>query len=282
MVVIDRFLDAGKETNTPLQPIEGYEKKPLVSLEEAVEPVKKMVSDLDRNVWLAKRKTFGLTCGLTVDEATAIYIYTMEWAEKEKSVYAQLNSTLRSFERGTLKPWFSYLKLILTALWKLPPIKCVIWRGIHGDVRDQYKEDCIWWGFSSCTESMPIMETFLGKSGSRTVFMIECINGKSIQKYSFFNHENEILLVPGTYLRVVDKCSLGEGLHMIRLKETTPSHTLLQPPFGSLPSITSGTPQNETQPKSKHDEAIFAKLQVVKKVDVRGCGSAETTKLFYK
>ena len=129
---------------------------------------------------------------------------------------------------------------------------------------------------------MPIMETFLGKSGSRTVFMIECINGKSIQKYSFFDHENEILLVPGTCLRVVDKCSLGEGLHMIRLKETIPSHTLLQPPFGSSPSITSVTPQNETQPKSKHDEAIFAKLQVVKKVDVRGCGSTETIKLFYK
>ncbi|CAF5067806.1 unnamed protein product, partial [Rotaria sp. Silwood1] len=34
---IDRYLDAGEEPTQTLLPIEGYEKKPLVSLEEAVE-----------------------------------------------------------------------------------------------------------------------------------------------------------------------------------------------------------------------------------------------------
>ena len=128
-----------------------------------------------------------------------------KWSESYDSLYDLFNRTLRSAKRNELKPWFSYLKLIMTALYKLPPVKKTVWRAIRGEVDHQYKKDKIWWGFSSCTEIREVAERFVGQSGVRTLFKIECINGRSIQSHSYFKDENEILLMPGTYLEVSKK-----------------------------------------------------------------------------
>ena len=111
--------------------------------------------------------------------------------------------------------------------------KKIIWRGIRGDVSHLYQKDFIWWGVSSCTETMEVMEKFVGRSGVRTLFMIECINGKAIKSHSFYKDENEIILMPGTYLRVIDKWSPADDLHMIRLREETPPYQLVASPFAS-------------------------------------------------
>jgi hypothetical protein len=161
----------------------------------------------------------------------------MECSEGHDSFYKLLNEKLRSEKRNELSSWYSYLKLFITALYKLPSIKKVVWRGIRGDVSRLYQEDCIWWGVSSCTETMEVMEKFVGRSGVRTVFMIECINGKAIKSHSHYKDENEIILMPGTYLRVVSKWSPADGLHMIQLQEETPPFPLLAPPFSSSSSI---------------------------------------------
>ncbi|CAF1490326.1 unnamed protein product, partial [Rotaria sordida] len=49
-----RYLDIWEEPKIPLMPIEGYESRPLVSLEEAAKNIKDIVDDLDRIIWLAK------------------------------------------------------------------------------------------------------------------------------------------------------------------------------------------------------------------------------------
>lgn len=236
--VIHRYVDAAEEPTEMLPPIEGYEKKPLVSLEEAVRDLKSLVNDLERKVWVVNRKASKPADALTSDEAAAILLYTMEWSDANESLYIKLNQMLRSEIRNHLKPWFSYLKLLLTALYKLPSIKDTVWRGVRGNVSEQYQKDCIWWGFSSCTETMEVLERFIGREGLRTIFMVECINGKRIQNHSFYENENEILLTPGTYLHVVDKWSPSEGLHMVRLRETTPPHPLIASPIDSSASIT--------------------------------------------
>jgi hypothetical protein len=123
------------------------------------------------------------------------------------------------------------LKLFLAALYKLPSTKKTIWRGIRGDVSDLYNEDYVWWGFSSCTTTIEVIKRFLGQSGLRTIFMIECINGKVIKSHSSYQHENEILLMPGTYLRVKEKWSPAKDLFMIHLQEENPPYQLLKPPF---------------------------------------------------
>jgi len=253
-IIIDRFIDADKEPIKTFMRIEDYEKRPLVSLKEAVVPIKTAIHNLEKMVWTAERNCENPSGGLTSDESASIHLYTMECSEGHDSFYKLLNEKLRSEKRNELISWYSYLKLFITALYKLPSIKKVIWRGIRGDVSRLYQKDCIWWGVSSCTETMEVMEKFVGRSGVRTVFMIECINGKAIKSHSHYKDENEIILMPGTYLRVVSKWSPADGLHMIQLQEETPPFPLLAPPFG-----TSSNHTHSDNPRIERDQTISPK-----------------------
>ncbi|CAF4195383.1 unnamed protein product, partial [Adineta steineri] len=242
-----RFLDANEEPNQVLLPIRGYAKEPLLSLEEAVKPVYELLDDLDTMVDTAMRNSKKSANTLTINESAAIHLYTMQWEDPSVSLYTLLNRTLRSERREPLRPWFRYLKLILTALYKLPSLKSTVWRGVHGNLSDEYDDDHIWWGFSSCTESLEIMEQFVGKSGVRTLFSIECINGKDIRPHSFYKKEHEILLLPGTYFRVISKWSPAKDLYIIHLRETPAPRPYLEPPFGStLPNTPVSTPSPPT------------------------------------
>lgn len=127
--------DVGDEPTQFLNPIGGYQNQPLLPLEEACKPLEKLLPDLRRRVWIAKKNCSHPADGLTVDESASIQLYTMEW---DNSLYASLNKELRKSNRQGLHLWFPYLKLFLTALFKLPSYRGVIWRGINGDLSDQY------------------------------------------------------------------------------------------------------------------------------------------------
>jgi hypothetical protein len=243
MIVPDRFLDAGEEPDQTLTPIEGYEKAPLVSLKEAVQPIKSFLHNVDSMVETAKRNSRKPADSLTSDESAAIHLYTMQWPKPHPSLYTLLNERLRSQDRNTLTSWFLFLKLFFTALYKLPSFKGTIWRGVRGNLSGQYDEDQIWWGTSSCTETMKIMQTFVGVEGVRTIFNIECINGKAIKAHSYFKQENEILLMPGTYFKVVDKWSPAKDLYMIQLRETKAPYETIASPFYSS-SLSNNVPSS--------------------------------------
>ncbi|CAF0728027.1 unnamed protein product [Adineta steineri] len=73
---------------------------------------------------------------LSQDESASIHLYTMEWKVHDNSLYAMLNRTLRLADRRKLQPWFRYLKLFLTAFFRLPPSKYgTVWRGIPEDLK---------------------------------------------------------------------------------------------------------------------------------------------------
>ena len=239
--VPSRFLDAGEESDQTLAPIKGYETAALVTLKEAVQPIKSLLYNADAMVETARRNSRKPADGLTVDESAAIHLYTMQWPHPHPSLFTTLNQRLRSKNRNSLVPWFLYLKLFFTALYKLPSFRGTIWRGVRGNLHDQYEEDHIWWGASSCTETMKTMEGFAGSEGVRTIFTIECIHGKSIQKHSYFKEENEILLMPGTYFQVVDKWNAAKDLFMIHLREKDPPYETIAPPF-EQPSPSIETP----------------------------------------
>ncbi|CAF3167779.1 unnamed protein product [Rotaria socialis] len=133
---IHRFIDAGEEPSKLLIPIEGYEKKDLVSLKEAIEPIKNLLHNTDRMVDIALQNSNEPPDGITTDESAAIHIYTIQWPDTHDSLYKLLNRALRDERRNELKPWFSYLKLILTALYKLPPIKKTLWRAVRDPLLD--------------------------------------------------------------------------------------------------------------------------------------------------
>ncbi|CAF1574546.1 unnamed protein product [Didymodactylos carnosus] len=113
--------DIVDEPRTMLPPIDGYQHVLLMPLERAVQSLE--IFDLLTKVHIAKSNCQKLTGSLTQDEAASIYLYTMEWSPKNQCLYYLLNHALR-YERGEkFKRWFPYLKLLLTALYKLPSVK---------------------------------------------------------------------------------------------------------------------------------------------------------------
>lgn len=228
---VSRYMDAGNEPTKTLTPIHGYEKSNPTSLEDAVAQIDPPIDRLKDMVYTAKRNSRKPADNLTPDESASIHLYTMEWSDDQQSIYSLLNAKLRSENRKELRSWHAYLKIFLTALYKLPSLKRTIWRGILGNVSDLYEEDFIWWGASSCTETMEILERFIGRSSVRTIFMIECIHGKAIKAHSAHENENEILLMPGTFLRVISKWSPADNLYMVHLQEEVPPYEPVPPPI---------------------------------------------------
>jgi hypothetical protein len=231
----ERFFNFAAEPCTMLMPIQGYEKKPLVSLEEAVEPIISVIPDVKRMVYVAKKKCKKIPDNkLSLDESASLMLYTMEWEPQEECLYVVLNATLRSENRKKLIPWFSFLKLILTAFARLPSSnRHIVYRGIKQDMRQNYYkgETVTWWGFSSCTATLDVLQNdqFLGATGTRTFFTIECTSGKDIQKYSSIKSEDEILLVPARQFQVVSCLKQSGDLYMIQLREVEPPYPLLEP-----------------------------------------------------
>ena len=229
-----RFSDMAGESCRMLTPILNYEKQPLVSLEEAIEPIVPLVPEVKRMAFVAKRKCQKIPANsLSINESASIILYSMDWEPKEECLYHVLNKTLRAKNRNQLMtPCFLYLKLILTALSRLPSSHQVVFRGIKDDMRKEYPEGgtIYWWGFSSCTATVEILqnEQFLGSSGARTMFMIECFSGKDIRQHSDFQIENEILLLPGRQLEVISYLEQGKDLYLIHLRETKPDYPLLE------------------------------------------------------
>ncbi|CAF1261988.1 unnamed protein product [Rotaria sordida] len=88
-----RFADFGALPKRMLAPIEGYEKIPLITLEEAVKPLVNIVPKVERNVKIVKKKCQESEDGLTTDESAAIMLYTYESMPHEDSLYVKLNET---------------------------------------------------------------------------------------------------------------------------------------------------------------------------------------------
>lgn len=219
-----RFSDIEDKSNRKLMPIQGYADEPLVSIEQAVEPLVSVVYNVKNMASWAKWKCADHPANqLTSDQSAAIILYSMEWSPQDKCLYFVLNKTLRDENRQKLKPWFRYLKLFLTALSRLPSTHCTVYRGVKADLRHEYQrgQTVIWWGFSSCTVTMDVLsnEQFLGSTGTRTLFAIECDSGKDIRQHSVFQNEDEILLPPARQFQVVACLPQGNDLCIIQLKE---------------------------------------------------------------
>jgi hypothetical protein len=109
------------EPEQMLKPVSRYKEEPLLSIEEVCKPLEKILDEeLGQNIFIAKANSAKLKDALTQDESASIHLYTMEWEITENSLYAVLNRTLRMADRRKLEPWFKYLKLFLTAFFKLP------------------------------------------------------------------------------------------------------------------------------------------------------------------
>jgi hypothetical protein len=203
-----------------LTPVFGYLTHPLLPLQKALELISSEIDQLDHFSTIAKNEChFPSEDGLTRDESAAIFLYTMEWGEN--SFYQVLNRALRAEDRSSLKPWFAYLKLFDTVAHKLPTVRKNLWRGVARDVAKNFKkgDEFTWWTISSCSTSVNIIKDFLGSNS--TLFLIEAVNGKDVSNYTNYPSENEVILCPGTRLRVVIDPLDQPPMHLIHLQEAT-------------------------------------------------------------
>lgn len=203
--------------------MEGLDNEPLVSIEEAIVPIKKLVPHVD--VMLKKQEgRIKLKYGLSRDEYLAIRLYTMESESKDKSLYTILNETFRDKDRNKLlEPWYKFLALFLAGLLKVPKTtEPTIFRAMDLNVMKDYVtgHEVTWWGFSSCTTRVDVLEEkFLPKSGARTLFIIKTINGRDIALLSEIPDEKEVLLLPGSKFRVLSKLNVAHDFVQIQLEE---------------------------------------------------------------
>ena len=219
-----RITDVADEPLELMGPITGVMKCVRLSLMDAA--AASGVEDIDAHAFMASEAGAQLAAadphGLDADEAGALWLYTAE-----SDFYPTLNRQLHTRDRSTLKPFFPYLQLMLTARSKLPKYNGPVWRGVKGvDLRAQYPKDkeVWWWAFSSTTKQLQTLTNpqFLGTSGVRTVFLIEIVHGVDLQRYSAFQgvaSEAEVLLYPGTKLKVVGSMEMGGGLFQVHLRE---------------------------------------------------------------
>jgi hypothetical protein len=109
----------------------------------------------------------------------------------------------------------------MRALEKLPSIQDRVWRGINADISGQYQPQSVhvWWGATSCSDMVHVTDTFLDKDSYRTLFNIKCYEGKIITKHSAFPNESEIVLLPGTCLRVKSVSNPAPKLHIIDIEQ---------------------------------------------------------------
>ncbi|CAF1102904.1 unnamed protein product, partial [Didymodactylos carnosus] len=198
---------------------------------------------------------------LTVDEAAAIRLYTLEWPNRTPSVYSLINEGLRGESHETIRPWLGYLKLLITALENLPSVSGLVYRGVKENLSQEYSEGtkCIWWAVSSCTESIKVLEQFLGRQGPRTIFIIQCIKGKVIRQHSYFQQENEIVLPPGTQLHVIGQLSPADDLYIIHMQEV--QHSV--PNYSAQMMMANFTPQLH-QSTSKEAEQLIKAIVAIK------------------
>ena len=223
-----RITDVADEPLELMGPITGVMKCVRLSLMDAA--AASGVEDIDAHAFMASEAGAQLAAadphGLDADEAGGLWLYTAQ-----SEFYPTLNQLLRNRDRSALIPFFPYLQLMLTARSKLPKYNGPVWRGVKGvDLRDKYPKDkeVWWWAFSSTTKQLQTLTNpmFLGTSGVRTVFMIEIVHGVDLQRYSAFQgvaSEAEVLLYPGTKLKVVGSMEMGGGLFQVHLKEMPPA-----------------------------------------------------------
>ncbi|UJR07168.1 hypothetical protein I4U23_011456 [Adineta vaga] len=136
------LIDISHRSQENIKPINDYQQGELVSLEQACQPLENLLdAELQLYITVARLNSQQSKHGLTQDESASIYLYTMEWNQPQHSLYVLLNQVLCTMDRNQLQSWSKYLKLLFTALFKLPYVEYhTVWRGVAKDIRENYRE----------------------------------------------------------------------------------------------------------------------------------------------
>jgi len=206
----------------------GLENIPLQSFDDTMKPLQGKLDYIQEYSkaslsFAIERKSNLNHHNLSIDAIAAINLYTQEWKPREKSLYYQMNTALRSDDRYACDTFLPYIKLLMNGgLKQLPPYKGTIWRGVKGDVREKFVKDqeVVFSAFTSCSEGLSSAGgNFFGKKGLRTLLNIKSYQGRDISPYSSFSREKEILLLPNSRFKVIDVLQVSDELFIVQLKQ---------------------------------------------------------------
>jgi hypothetical protein len=147
---------------------------------------------------------------LTDDQALAVASYTYDnHSGRLVKLYVVLNEVLRERCNDKLTALRPYLFYLITGMSALPTFQGEVYRGIPNEHKDLVAKNFVkgrliqWSGFTSTSTCIEQAQNFAhGPEG--IIFRITVKNGRSVQEYSLFPNENEVVLLPDSRL-VVDK-----------------------------------------------------------------------------
>jgi len=152
-----------------------------------------------------------LNIELTSDHASAILAYTQETSN---NVYEKLNAACRCSNAKNdleLASYRDFLDYLIQAVEAMPNFVGRAYRGIDVYVAPKlYEVDSTitWHQFSSCSKNALITAKFLGHTGKSlegSLFVLQLTNGKEISSFSQFPGEEEVLVAPNSYFKVMQK-----------------------------------------------------------------------------
>ena len=182
--------------------------------------------------------------GLTRDEIAVVNLYT------QNAIYRSLNRALWSGERDACKPYWSFIRLLTQALFKIPKTSAgAVYRAIKNpyepiteqDMLAKATESCpafpdggsgepiVWWGFSSCTSNLQAAKGFLGKKETDRNVLYSIEGGSSARNVCKYSHyqgndgaqdEDEVLMPFGSAFTVVTAAETSKNFLQVTLRQT--------------------------------------------------------------
>ena len=272
-----RFLDVDSDVDN-FNFLTGLADKPIVSLDTSMTALpaheSTVLKSFARSSMLAAKHKAKSHPKMTVDQIAAIHLYTQGTV-----LYGRVNAFLRARDRAGIRPYLPFIKLLLSALHTLPLETRVVWRGIPKHELEKFLQlkgnTIVWWGFSSCTKSVEQTEKFLTKFGTQTdhqkctLFNVECRSCVDITALSAYPEEEEVLLMPGTVMKVVGALKMTSVVHL-RESEEEPLIDYVHPQLTSHassaePDIVEAT-ATFVPPRSKSSDPLWlADMNILEK-----------------
>jgi len=205
---VDEFVEAVRHGRIPLSDASGP--KRLDDVIKQIEMGRDLAVEAARDMKMFTHKD----TPLSQSQLAALHLYSQETDLDmgKDSVYALLNSVLRSSNRALARCIRQFIWLLLTALRLCP--KCdrkVLYRGVKGNIAANYSKDrkITWYQVSSCTGTIEALENpmFLGTSGDRTLFGMELMDqtrARYTAPFSAVANEEEAVFPPNTCFEVHD------------------------------------------------------------------------------
>ena len=179
------LVDIADLAKTVTNPIIGIANAPLLSLSDAIKASGLALSKQCIKMAEAHFKDMSPPCqhGLTSHEVAAIHLYT-----QESPLYHTLNELLRDEARGRLRPFFSYLRLLLQGLAKLPRCRGHVYRGMKRHLLDT---------LSAAQKAMPLHQAMeVGKRKLVRLGVQLCRGGDALPDHSAEAHISHFYYPP--------------------------------------------------------------------------------------